>query len=71
MDIDEREFEVTTKKHVGFIIDAGKGHHMDPAKVEAIVNWLAPTSVKGVRPFLTLRIFIGALLKTSRGKWRH
>ena len=34
------------------IIEAGKGIRMDPAKVEAIVRWESPTSVKGVQSFL-------------------
>jgi hypothetical protein len=37
----------------GFIIDTEKrGLCMDPQKIEAITNWKAPTSVKGVRSFL-------------------
>ena len=39
-------------KYLGFIIDAGKGLRMDPDKVKAIVEWEAPTSVKGIRGFL-------------------
>ncbi|KAL1954932.1 hypothetical protein VTO42DRAFT_432 [Malbranchea cinnamomea] len=51
-DIDKCEFEVKFTKYLGFIIEVGKGIRMDPAKVEAIVNWAAPSSVKGVRAFL-------------------
>jgi hypothetical protein len=51
-DLDKCEFEVKTTKYLGLIIDAGKGVRMDPDKVKAIREWLAPTSVKGVRSFL-------------------
>lgn len=52
LDIDKCEFEVQSTKYLGFIIEAGKGVRMDPAKVEAILNWATPTTVKGVRSFL-------------------
>lgn len=52
IDIDKCEFEVKATKYLGFIIEAGKGVSMDPIKVEAIMNWAAPTTVKGVRSFL-------------------
>lgn len=52
IDIDKCEFEVKSTKYLGFIIEAGKGVSMDPAKVEAIMNWAAPTTTKGVRSFL-------------------
>ena len=63
VDIDKCEFEVTTTKYLGFIIEAGKGLRMDPAKVEAIVNWSAPTSVKGVRAFLGFANFYRRFIK--------
>jgi len=43
---------VKLTKYLGFIIEAGKGVSMDPTKVEAIMNWAAPTTTKGVRSFL-------------------
>lgn len=52
VDIDKCEFEVQSTKYLGFIIEAGKGLRMDPAKVKAIKDWEAPTSIKGVRGFL-------------------
>jgi hypothetical protein len=52
IDIKKCEFEVKTTKYLGFIIDAGKGIRMDPAKVQAIEEWEAPKTVKGVRSFL-------------------
>ena len=52
VDIDKCEFEVQSTKYLGFIIEAGKGLRMDPAKIKAIKDWEAPTSVKGVRGFL-------------------
>ncbi|GFF63123.1 hypothetical protein IFM51744_11089 [Aspergillus udagawae] len=52
LDIDKCEFEVKSTKYLGFIIEAGKGVHMDPDKVKAILEWQAPTSTRGVRSFL-------------------
>ena len=52
LDVDKCEFEVQSTKYLGFIVEAGKGVRMDPAKVEAIQNWQAPTTVRGVRSFL-------------------
>ncbi|KAJ6437630.1 AAA family ATPase [Purpureocillium lavendulum] len=62
LDIDKCEFEVQTVKYLGFIIEAGVGIRMDPAKVEAIMEWASPTTQKGVRGFVGFanyyRIFI-------------
>lgn len=52
LDIDKCEFEVTNVKYLGFIVDANEGISMDPEKVRAIKEWVAPHSVKGVRAFL-------------------
>lgn len=52
IDIDKCEFEVQKTKYLGFVIEAGKGLYMDPDKIQAIANWEAPSSVKGVRGFL-------------------
>lgn len=52
IDIDKCEFSVQTTKYLGFIIEAGKGIRMDPQKVQAIQDWEAPTTVRGVRGFL-------------------
>lgn len=52
LDIDKCEFEVQTTKYLGFIVEAGKGVRMDPAKVTAIKEWAIPTTVRGVRSFL-------------------
>jgi hypothetical protein len=52
VDIDKCEFEVKSTKYLGFVLEAGKGIRMDPDKVSAIKDWIAPTSVKGVRSFL-------------------
>jgi hypothetical protein len=36
VDIKKCEFEVKTTKYLGFIIEAGKGISIDPAKIAAI-----------------------------------
>lgn len=63
LDIDMCEFEVHSTKYLGFIIEAGKGLRMDPAKVRAITDWKAPTSVKGVLGFLGFANFYRRFLK--------
>lgn len=56
------EFSVKEVKYLGFIVRAGKGIACDPEKQQAIREWLAPTTVRGVRSFLGFanyyRIFI-------------
>ena len=36
LDINKYEFEIASIKYLGFIIEAGKGIHMNPDKVKAI-----------------------------------
>lgn len=52
LDIKKCEFDCTETKYLGYIIQAGKGVKMDPEKVQAIMDWQAPSTVKGVRGFL-------------------
>jgi len=63
LDVDKCEFEVKSTKYLGFIIEAGQGLRMDPAKVEAITSWQAPTSVKAVRSFLGFANFYRRFIK--------
>jgi transposase InsO family protein len=63
LDIDKCEFEVKTTKYLGFIVEAGKGIRMDPEKVQAIIEWEAPKSVKGVRAFLGFANFYRRFIK--------
>ena len=55
---------------LGYIIDVGAGLRMDPEKVQAITNWLAPTTVKGGRGFLGFanyyRMFINDYSEIAR-----
>ena len=52
LEISKCEFDVRRTKYLGFILESGKGISMDPEKVQAIKDWQAPTTVKGVRGFL-------------------
>lgn len=52
LDIDKCDFMCREVKYLGFIIRAGESVNVDPIKVKAILEWQAPTSVKGVRSFL-------------------
>jgi hypothetical protein len=63
LDIDKCEFEVQSTKYLGFIVEAGKGLRMDPAKVNAITDWKAPTSAKGVLGFLGFANFYRRFIK--------
>ncbi|KAI7969145.1 hypothetical protein EIK77_006050 [Talaromyces pinophilus] len=45
------EFHITTTKYLGFIITP-KGIQVNPAKVEAVISWKAPTTVVGMQSFL-------------------
>lgn len=62
IDVKKCAFEASSVTYLGYIVDAGKGLRMDPAKIQAILDWKAPTTVKGVRGFLGFanyyRIFI-------------
>jgi transposase InsO family protein len=51
-DIMKSEFEQDSVKYLGFIIQAEKGVHVDPKKVEAIRAWETPKSVRDVRSFI-------------------
>jgi hypothetical protein len=52
LNIKKCEFEVKSTKYLSFIINTERGLCMDPQKIEAITNWKAPTSVKGVHSLL-------------------
>jgi hypothetical protein len=63
LDIDKCEFEVKTTKYLGFIVEAGQGLRMDPAKVKAVTDWKAPSSAKGVLGFLGFANFYRRFIK--------
>ena len=52
LDIEKCEFLRRKVKYLGFIINAGESISVDPVKVKAILDWQAPSTVKGVRSFL-------------------
>ncbi len=51
VDIKKSEFSVTRTKFLGFIIST-HGLAVDPDKIEAIVQWQEPTTIKGIQSFL-------------------
>jgi hypothetical protein len=63
LDIDKCEFEVKETKYLGFVISTKTGVNMDPAKVQAILDWEAPTSVRSVRSFLGFANFYRTFIK--------
>ncbi len=50
-------------KYLGFIIEAGKALRMDLAKVKVIMEWAAPTTVKGTLGFLSFANFYRRFIK--------
>lgn len=63
IDIDKCDFEVQSTKYLGFIVEANKGVRMDPAKVQAILDWQTPQSVRGVRAFIGFANFYRRFIK--------
>ena len=63
LDVDKCDFLCKEVKYLGFIIRAGEGVTVDPAKVQAIVDWEPPTTVKGVRSFLGFANFYRCFVK--------
>lgn len=68
-DINKCEFGVKSTKYLGFIVSTD-GIRVDPEKVEAVQNWEAPRTVKGVQSFLGFcnfyRRFIPAYGRVAR-----
>lgn len=51
LDVDKSEFHKTEVTYLGYVISTD-GIKMDPAKVQAILDWETPKNVKDVRAFL-------------------
>ncbi|KJZ67965.1 hypothetical protein HIM_12647 [Hirsutella minnesotensis 3608] len=62
LDVRKCEFETTEVKYLGMIIST-TGVRMDPAKVDCLVNWEAPTNVKDVQAFLGFSNFYRRFIK--------
>lgn len=63
LDIKKCEFDCKETKYLGFIVRAGEGISMDPEKVQAIREWNAPMTTKGVRGFLGFANFYRRFIK--------
>lgn len=61
-DIKKCEFHQRSTKFLGFII-SDEGIKVDPEKVEAVTDWAAPTTVKGVQSFLGFCNFYRRFIK--------
>jgi transposase InsO family protein len=49
--ISKCEFHVTRTRYLGFVITT-EGIEADPQKIEIVLNWKVPTTIKGVQSFL-------------------
>ena len=54
--LEKRRFGMTQVQYLGYIIDE-RGVHVDPAKIEVIQDWPAPTTITELRSFLGLANF--------------
>ena len=61
-DIRKCEFSVTQTKYLGFIVST-HGLGVDPEKIQAITEWPAPTTVKGLQSFLGFCNFYRRFIK--------
>ena len=63
VDLTKCKFATKEVKYLGFIIKAGESIKPDPEKVKAILEWEAPTTVRGVRRFVGFSNFYGDFLE--------
>ncbi|GJV92818.1 reverse transcriptase domain-containing protein [Tanacetum coccineum] len=56
------EFWINTVKFLGHVIDSS-GIHVDPAKIEAVKNWVSPTTPSEIRQFLGLAGYYNRFIK--------
>ena len=52
LDWDKSDFESSSIKYLGFIVEPGVDIRADPDKIKAILQWEPPTTLRGVRGFL-------------------
>ncbi|POS82381.1 hypothetical protein EPUL_004424 [Erysiphe pulchra] len=54
LSIDVKKFasEASSLNYLGYVVEAGKGLRMDPSKIQALLDWRPPTTLKGIRGFL-------------------
>ncbi|KAI0990818.1 hypothetical protein K3495_g17369, partial [Podosphaera aphanis] len=63
LDWDKSDFESSSIKYLGFIVQPGIGIQADPDKIIAIRDWEPPTSIRGVRGFLGFANFYRGFVK--------
>ena len=69
LDLKKCKFSVKIVKYLGFIITTRKGVFYDLEKLRAIREWALPTSIRGVRSFLSFtnyyQVFIHDFAKVT------
>ncbi|XP_069502712.1 uncharacterized protein [Ambystoma mexicanum] len=60
--LEKCEFHCTTVEYLGYFLTPS-GVQMDQKKVQAVVDWLAPTSVKEIQAFLGFANFYRRFIK--------
>lgn len=68
IDVKKCAFEAPSVTYLGYIVEAGKGLRMDPSKIQAILDWKPPTTVKGVRGFLGFANYYRIFIPNSMSK---
>jgi hypothetical protein len=63
LDLKKSAFGVEEIAYLGFVVTAGVGVSMDPAKIKAILKWETPTNVRDVRGFVGFANFYRAFIE--------
>lgn len=63
LDWDKSDFESSSIKYLGFIVEPGTGIRADPDKIKAVMEWEPPTTVRGARSFLGFSNFYRCFIK--------
>ena len=63
--VNKCEFEMKITKYLSFMIEVNKNISMDPVKIEIIVNWEVPKTVKKIQRLLGFAKFYRKFIKRN------